>query len=123
MGKVANELLEGLNRNSLFDLKREIERRLHMGVDKAYEETEKASDTTAYVPEMSMEKKLEWLFTYHSDASKNPKYEAINTATKHCAEIILRTVEDCKDRDFALEHVRDARMRANAAVACDGIGF
>lgn len=72
---------------------------------------------------MSEERLLKILFTYHNDPSKLPAYDAINRATRICAEAILKAVQACPDRTLALEHIRDARMRANAAVACDGVSF
>lgn len=69
------------------------------------------------------EEKLRILFTYHNDPEKVPIYQAINLATSHCARVILNTVPSCPDRTLALEHIRDARMRANAAIACDGVSF
>lgn len=72
---------------------------------------------------MSEAELLTHLFTYHNDPGKVPVYDAINRATRICAEAILHAVPPCEDRRHALQLLRDVRMWANAAVACDGVTF
>jgi len=59
------------------------------------------------------------LFTYHRPtATTIPKFEAINAAALALAEAILKNAPDCADRDAAIRLVTQARMQANAAIAC-----
>jgi hypothetical protein len=62
---------------------------------------------------------LDQLFTYHRPTAVTiPKYEAINAAAKALAKAILETAPDCADRSAAIRLVTQARMQANAAIAC-----
>jgi hypothetical protein len=60
--------------------------------------------------------------TYH--AATEPQrvaYKAINTAARLFLETIFLQCPECADRTDALRKVREARMTANAAIACDGL--
>lgn len=60
------------------------------------------------------------VFTYHRPtATTIPKYDAINAAALALAEAILTHAPDCADRAAAIRLVTQARMQANAAIACD----
>lgn len=62
---------------------------------------------------------LDDLFTYYQPTQAQvAHYAAINQAAKELARVILSVVEPCADRDAAILKVREARMLANAAIAC-----
>lgn len=62
---------------------------------------------------------LDDLFSYHPpDGTTEQRYVAINNAAKEFARIILTHAPDCADRAAAVRLVREARMVANAAIAC-----
>ena len=61
------------------------------------------------------------LFTYHPPTEADKlNYTAINDAALALARAIVRNTPDGSDRSAAIRHVREARMTANAAVACKG---
>lgn len=64
---------------------------------------------------------LDDIFTYHpaTDAQK-AQYDAINTAAKAFAKVILEQCPRSADRSTAFRLVRETRMWANASVACNG---
>ena len=64
---------------------------------------------------------LEAFFTYHAptDADK-VKYNAINEAALNLAKVVLAQCPQGPDRSAAIRQVREARMTANAAIACRG---
>lgn len=62
---------------------------------------------------------LDELFTYHPPTPATiPKFNAINEASKALAKVILETCPDCADRSAAIRLVVNARMTANASIAC-----
>ena len=62
------------------------------------------------------------LFTYHSPTEDDVvKYAAINDAAKNLARVILDSCPPCADQSAAIRKVREARMTANAAIACKGL--
>jgi hypothetical protein len=64
---------------------------------------------------------LEKLFTYQApSASDRPKFEAVAKACEAAARVIVENVPSCADRTLAIQHLVDARARANAAIALDG---
>lgn len=64
------------------------------------------------------------LFTYHSPTEgEKRKYEAINKAAMALAMVILVATPQCADQTAAIRLVRQARMTANAAIACRGAGL
>lgn len=59
------------------------------------------------------------LFTYHRPTPDQiPRYEAINATALALATAILENAPDCADRSAAVRLVTQARMQANAAIAC-----
>lgn len=61
------------------------------------------------------------LFSYHPPRHDQiPKYQAIRSAAKHLAEIIITNTRDCGDRERAITLLRQSVHMANAAVAMDG---
>lgn len=66
---------------------------------------------------------LEELFTYHPPApGDKERYERITAAARAFAEVILEECPPSADRSAAIRKVREARMTANAAIACKGKG-
>ena len=63
----------------------------------------------------------EYVFSHHSATpEKLAQYEAIHTAAKRFAQVLLEQVPECSDRSEALRLVREASMMACAAVSLDG---
>lgn len=61
------------------------------------------------------------MFTYHpTKEGQNAAYAAINEAGLHLVEVIIRECPNCADRTTAIRAVRQARMWANSAIACEG---
>ncbi len=66
-------------------------------------------------------KQLDDIFTYHPATDEDLEaYAAINTASKVLARTILEHCPGSADRTAAVRLVREARMTANASVACKG---
>lgn len=62
---------------------------------------------------------LDNLFRYHPPTDdQRERYERINAAARAFAEVILECAPQGADQTCAIRHVRDARMTANAAIAC-----
>lgn len=62
---------------------------------------------------------VERLFTYHApDGDDALHYAAINDAAKAYARIIYEHTPCGADQAAAIRKVREARMTANAAIAC-----
>lgn len=66
---------------------------------------------------------IDFLFIYHppSEGDKE-RYEKITAAAKAFALVILETCPPSADRSDAIRKVREARMTANASIACKGKG-
>lgn len=65
--------------------------------------------------------KLDNWFSYHAPTPDQVKrYAEINAASKALARIIIENCPPSADRTAALRKVRDARMTANASIACGG---
>jgi len=63
----------------------------------------------------------EYVFTHHATTpEKLSRYDALHSAAKAFAEVILAQVPPSEDRRAALQLVREATMMANAAIALDG---
>jgi hypothetical protein len=61
------------------------------------------------------------LFSYHSPRPDQiPQYQAIRSAAKHFAEVIITNTHNCADRERAITLLRQSVHMANAAVALDG---
>lgn len=66
-------------------------------------------------------KQLDDLFTYHAPGEVDLwAYAAINAASKALARTILEYCPRSADRTAAVRLVREARMTANASIACKG---
>jgi hypothetical protein len=64
---------------------------------------------------------LSKLFSYQPPTDE--MYEHFNAVSKACeaaARVIVEHVPASADRTLAIQHLVDARMRANAAIALDG---
>lgn len=58
-------------------------------------------------------------FDYHlPDPADRAKFEAITAKTKELAALLMEQCPPGSDRDAALLKLREARMMANAAIAC-----
>lgn len=63
----------------------------------------------------------EYVFSHHSATPEKLKsYEAIHTAAKDFAQVILERVPNCADRDSVLHLLREASMLACSAISLDG---
>lgn len=61
------------------------------------------------------------VFRYHAPTEEQQvTYAGLRRAGAQFAAVILDTVPACEDRTAALDKVREAVMRANAAVALEG---
>lgn len=62
------------------------------------------------------------IFSYHApNLHKQETYTRIRTDAHSFAQLLLTRLPDCADRDQALDLIRQVVMRANAAVALDGV--
>ena len=63
----------------------------------------------------------EYVFSHHSATpEKLAHYEAVHTAAKQFAQVILQRVPDSPDRDGVLHLLREATMLACSAISLDG---
>lgn len=63
----------------------------------------------------------EYVFSHHSATpEKLAQYEAVHSAAKQFAQVILQSVPDCADRDSVLHLLREASMLACSAISLDG---
>lgn len=61
------------------------------------------------------------LFTYHASSETDKAlYAAINDAALSFARVVLRSTPKGSDQSAAIRMIREARMTANAAIACRG---
>jgi hypothetical protein len=64
---------------------------------------------------------LEKLFTYQPPAEGDQvKFEAVAAACEQAARVIVENCPPSADRTLAIQHLVDARMRANMSIALDG---
>ncbi len=64
---------------------------------------------------------LDHLFTYHPpNARQLTQYEAIRTAAKYFATVLLQNTPVCADQGVAINALRNSVMFANASIALDG---
>jgi hypothetical protein len=76
------------------------------------------------VREMTVEEKLDSLFSYHAPRfDQVPKYEAIREAAKYFAKVLVKNTPRSADQSAAIRHLREAVMTANAAIANDGLSI
>ena len=63
----------------------------------------------------------EYVFSHHRATPEQlAHYDAIHTAAKRFAEVLLAHVPACDDRAAALQLLRESAMTACAAIALDG---
>jgi hypothetical protein len=66
------------------------------------------------------EQLVNW-FTYHKpELDQNVRYELINAAALAFARVVLKNTPASADQTAAIRDIRNARMTANAAIACGG---
>lgn len=59
-------------------------------------------------------------FTYHSPTpDQAARYNAINEAAFEFAKTVLENTPKCADQSAAIRQIREARMTANSAIACN----
>lgn len=65
---------------------------------------------------------IEQATQYHeASEAQRRAYQEINKATAQFMEIVFQYCPESADRTDALRKIREARMTANASIACDGI--
>ncbi|HEX3598048.1 MAG TPA: hypothetical protein VHU80_23220 [Polyangiaceae bacterium] len=63
----------------------------------------------------------EYVFSHHhATPEKLKQYDAVHTAAKRFAEVLLQNTPACSDRDAALHLLREAAMTACAAISLEG---
>lgn len=63
----------------------------------------------------------EYVFSHHhATPEKLKQYDAIHTAAKRFAEVLLENTPVCSDRNAALRLLREATMMACAAISLEG---
>jgi hypothetical protein len=73
------------------------------------------------LPEDDRRRAIE-LTSYHEPSTVDlARYQRINEAARLMLAVILQTTPRCADQSAAVRLVREARMTANAAIACDGL--
>ncbi len=74
--------------------------------------------------EFEIDEDIKDLFSYHgADEQQQKQFTEISLALMYAAQVIRNNAPACADQTLALQHLRDARMRANSAVALRGRGF
>ncbi len=64
---------------------------------------------------------IEKLFTYQPPTPEMQEhFEAVARACEVACRVLVEHVPTSADRTLAIQHLVDARMRANAAIALDG---
>lgn len=64
---------------------------------------------------------LKAFFTYHAPTEEDKnRYAAINAVALHFATVVMAQCPKGPDRSAAVRMIREARMTANAAIACRG---
>lgn len=68
------------------------------------------------------QQQLDAWFKYHPPTPDDvPRFNAITEAAAAFARVVMTNTPPCADQSAALRLVREARMTANAAIACKGI--
>lgn len=63
---------------------------------------------------------LDNLFRYHRPTEEQAaRYARINAAAKNFAQVVLDCTPASADQSAAIRQIREARMTANAAIACN----
>lgn len=74
--------------------------------------------------ELIVDQVLRELFRYHQPTQQQlPRYQAVRTAAKNFAEVIVQNTQDCEDRKQAILHLRLAMMLTNSAIALGGLSL
>ena len=69
---------------------------------------------------MDHSEKISRLFDYHRPTPEQAaKYERISEAVTHLASISYECCPEGQDQDAAIQRLRETRMLANAAIACE----
>lgn len=85
--------------------------------------TQEPAETKGMRP-MTRVEKLDELFKYHNPREDQlPKYQAVRSAAKYLAEVIVTNTPLGSDQATAIRKLREAVMTANAAIALDGLNF
>lgn len=67
--------------------------------------------------------KIKNFFSYHPPTkNQTQKYERINEAAHELAKVIVECCPQCSDTNIAIQKLREARMMANASIACNEVG-
>lgn len=73
---------------------------------------------------LEIDEDIEDQFTYHSPTiDMSPKFRNVSDILMLAAQVIRDNCPDSANTTIALQHLVDARMRANAAIALEGRGF
>lgn len=76
--------------------------------------------TAKYPLDGATEKRLKELFTYHKPFGDQPvRFEKISVSIWLAAQIVCENVPPGVQRDRAIEFLVQARMMANAGIACN----
>jgi len=71
---------------------------------------------------MDLKDKIEDLFTYHPPEGGQPaQYEAIRTAAKAFAHVVVANTPASADQTAAIRKLRECVMTANASIALKGV--
>ncbi len=71
---------------------------------------------------VTIEETIAEMFKYHPPSLEQlPRYDAIRTAAKHFAEIMVKNTPEGADRTAALRKLRECVMTANGAIALEGL--
>ena len=75
--------------------------------------------TNAPPPQPTDKERLDAWFTWHPPTeAQKVSYGKINAAARVLAQVIIEETPVCADQSAAIRKVREARMTANAAIAC-----
>lgn len=92
----------------------------HPGADELRIKTSRYDPGTRSVVELK--DKVEDLFTYHKPEGTQPEhYEAIRTAAKAFAHVVVANTPASADQTAAIRKLRECVMTANAAIALKGV--
>lgn len=70
--------------------------------------------------DVSIKLEIEQLFTYHAPKPDQiARYGTLRDAGKELAILLIDTCPDSRERDQAIDKLREAIMWANASIACN----
>ena len=84
----------------------------------------KYQEPASYAQRITPEHKtaLDHLFSYQpADTEQTALYGEINAAARQFAHVVLECCPASADRSAAIRQIREARMTANASIACEGV--